>query len=848
MMKHRLLFAGLVASAALVGCTNDEFLETAGSESASKGETSLVFDGFGGATDTRMAYDDGSFKWQKNDEIGVRRVSGDIVISNTMFKVVGTSDQNVGDPSTWNKEQGAYAYFESNDETLHEADYIVTFPYDKSSVQDGKVIGRLPVAQVANENDGTLNPNNEYAGNYGFMMSTATHMEGGQNTEHFTLYPVFSRIAFNITESTTLDEVKVQSIILESQDGSAIFPTTLEVGADVKVAADGSHLDTSYMTPGEEKVSEIVLTTVETELNAATPKTWYMTLVPGTYDKFQVRVNTNKGYFVKTYDGRTFNTGNSTTANIDITSLEPYTEYVVASEIDWKQALGNIAAYLSSSSGNPSIGNTSTIRVLGNVEIDAENFRAAALSTRHTINVVGDGSITIDGDLTQKTTSPDVTTTLGIMNFNVPVTVKGSFYEVAEGDQLTFAELNVVGGSGNIGNFNPTNGQNYTSIVVKKGVVTGTTTYHTSAANAALTMENVAFGGLVTVSAMETNGNNADTKTTKVNFKNCTFAGGLDAENKYSSSKPVYVTVDGGSVENQAGTAALSLGWTAGSETYAKSTVYVKGNVSADVVDVNGDAVETGVLDIIGNLTVNSKVDFLSGVESKIYVEKDATLTLGENATFNVVSANAALLEGTLVNNGLMTVPEKVVLTDIEHNNQHLGTINNNGVLFAPAAKWYENQYVSVNHVGDYEYVLSNVTTANLADAVKASEDADRDDITGVELTNTSGYTFTTGTNYSAYDLYVTANTTLTAPGCTFGNMTVRADVTLDNQAASTTEFDNVVIEKGKLTIDNTTGAATTLKCDDMDLFKNTTLEHANQLDCANEAWSDGYKGTVIWD
>lgn len=848
MMKHRLLFAGLVASAALVGCTNDEFLETVGNESASKGETSLVFDGFGGATDTRMAYDNGSFKWQKDDEIGVRRVSGNIVISNTMFKVDGTSDQNVGDPSTWNGAQGAYAYFISNDETLHEADYIVTFPYDKSSVQDGKVIGRLPVAQVANENDGTLNPNNEYAGNYGFMMSTATHMEGGQNTEHFTLYPVFSRIALNITESTTLDGVKVQSIILESQDGSAIFPTTLEVGADVKVAADGSHLDTSYMTPGEEKVSEIVLTTKEMELNAATPKTWYMTLVPGTYDKFQVRVNTNKGYFVKTYDGRTFNTGNSTTANIDITSLEPYTEYVVASEIDWKQALGNIAAYLSNAFGNPSIGNTSTIRVLGNVKIAAENFRAAPLSTRHTINVIGDGSITINGDLTQKKT-PDATTTLGIMNFNVPVTVKGDFCEVATGDQLTFAELNVVGGDDdNIGNFNPTSGQNYTSILVKKGVVTGATKYHTDAANAALTMENVAFGGLVTVSAMETNGNNADTKTTKVNFKNCTFAGGLDAENKYTNSKPVYVTVDGGSVENQAGTAALSLGWTAGSQTYAKSTVYVKGNVSADVVDVNGNAVETGVLDIIGNLTVNSKVDFLSDVQSKIYVEKDATLTLGENATFNVVSANAARLEGTLVNNGLMTVPAGVILTDIEHNNQHLGTINNNGVLFAPAEKWYENQYVSVNHVGDYEYVLSNVITANLANAVKESEDADRDDITGIELTSTSGYTFATGTNYSAYDLYVTANTVLTAPGCTFGNMTVRANVALNNKAASTTEFDNVIIESGKLTINNMTGAATTLKCDDMDLFKNTTLEHANQLDCANKAWSDGNTGTIIWD
>ena len=94
----------------------------------------------------------------------------------------------------------------------------------------------------------------------------------------------------------------------------------------------------------------------------------------------------------------------------------------------------------------------------------------------------------------------------------------------------------------------------------------------------------------------------------------------------------------------------------------------------------------------------------------------------------------------------------------------------------------------------------------------------------------------------------MTANTMLTAPGCTFGNMTVRANVALNNKAASTTEFDNVIIESGKLTIDNTAGAATTLKCDDMDLFKNTTLEHANQLDCANKAWSDGNTGTIIWD
>ena len=841
-MKQKLLFVGLVASAALVGCTNDEFNETTGSVGAAKGQTTLVFDGFGGGADTKMAYEAGSFKWQEGDAIGARRVSGDIVISNTKFTVQGTSDENTGDPSTWGGKQGKYAFFKSNDETLHEADYIVTFPYDESSVQDGKVIGRLPVAQVANENNGKEYSNNEYAGDYGFMMSTATHMKGGQNTEFFTLYPIFSRIAFNITQSTTLDEVKVQSIILESQDGTPIFPTTLEVAANVKVAADGKHLDTSYMTPGEKKVSEIVLTTVEKELNKTTPETWYMTLVPGTYDKFQVRINTNKGYFVKEFDGRTFNSGNATTANIDITGLTAYTEYVVASEIDWVQALGNINSYLSDNTGNPSIGNTSTIRVLGDVKIEANKFRAAAMSTKHTINVVGDGSITINGNLTQKNT-PDVSYTLGIMNFNVPVTVDGDFKEVAEGDQLTFAELNVKG------DFYPTNEKNYTSIVVNKGTVTGKTTYHTAAKNAALTMNKVTFNGLVEVTAMKADGNNANAKTTKVNFNDCTFAGGLRVDDRHEDV--VAVTINGGQIANQNGTAVFTVGYSTTDPGAHSSTVYVKGNVVADNLTMGGATVsgKVATLDILGSLTVDGTLEAeIAGDYSKILVEKDATLTLGENANFKIKNDGNIQIEGTLVNNGLLTVPDGIVLDDIDHNNKHRGVITNNGILFAPAAKWYENQNIDVNHEGEYEYVLSGVTNANLPQAIAAVEDENKAEITGVELTGTS-YNFTEKADYSAYDLYVTGDATLKAPSCKFGNLTVRADaVTLDNDKTSTTEFGDVVIESGKLSIDNTQNAASTLKCTDMTLFSSTTIEHANQLDCANEAWSDGNTGTIIWE
>ena len=692
MMKTKLLFAGLVASAALVGCTNDELIETTGSNiNAAKGETTLIFDGMGGVG-TKMAYD-GGFKWQAGqDLIGVRRVMGDIVISNVKFTATKVTDDNTTDPSTWaTSGMGDYAFFNSQDETLHEADYIVTYPYDETSVQDGKVIGRLPVAQVANENDGTTYTNNEYAGNYGFMMSEATHFEGGQNTGHFILYPVFSRISIEVTENTSLDNIKVQSVILESQDGSAIFPTELEVGADVKVAADG-YLDAKYMTPVESsKVSEIVLTTKETAVDATTKGTWYMTLVPGTYKNMQVRVNTNKGYFIRPIDGeQAFATGENRSLSINITDLDPYTEYVVASQVDWEQALGNIAQYLSDPQSNPSIGNTSTIRVMGDVKIAAEQFRAVAMKDiKHTINVVGDGKITIDGDLDETSN----VNTLGIMNFNVPVTVKGDFKEMAEGDVLTFAELNIEG------DLYPA-GVAYTSLTVNDGTVSGQTTYSNGNAGTggkivgAMTLSGVEFEGLVDVNAVMTDGYDAAKKTTKVNFNDCTFAGGLKVANTYSGSSLTAVTVNGGQIVNEAGDATLTVGVDNRTSGYA-STLYVKGDVTADVVTISNNANMDSKLDILGSLTVNNTINKEANVKGFIYIQQDATLTLGEDATFTANDANTQI-EGTLVNNGILTVPSGVTLTDVEPKNNHEGMIENNGILWAPATEWYDNQHVDV--------------------------------------------------------------------------------------------------------------------------------------------------------
>lgn len=823
MMKTKFLFAGLIASATFVGCSSDELVETSGSVNAAKGETTLIFDGFGGAN-TRMAYDEGAFKWQIKDQIGVRRVSGDIVISNTMFEATHVSDDNTTDPSTWRPSgMGDYAFFKSNDETLHEADYIVTYPYDKESIQDGKVVGRLNIAQVANMNNGAAYTNNEYAGEYGFMMSTATHMQGGQNTENFVLYPVFSRLEVGVTESTTLDDVQIQSIILESKDGTAVFPTQLDVDADVQVASNG-YLDPSYMTPVEDsKVSQIVLTTTGTVLNATTPVIKYMTVIPGTYENVQIRVNTNKGYFVyQPENALTLATGNRVRTNVNITSLSPYTEYMVASQKDWEQALNNISDY----STNPTIGNTSTIRVLDDVELNETAFRAAAISSKHTINVVGEGSITVTDGL-----ASDATYSLGIMNFNVPVTVKGNFYGVAEGDALTFSELNIEG------DFNPKNPTNYTSLTVKKGSVKGQTKYHTAATAAAFTMENVVFGGDVNVTAMTADGNNAEKKTTKVNFKDCTFKTNLVVDGQWNNNNTC-VTIDGGQISNDQGTATLSVGYLSGANAYA-STVYLKGDVIADVIKMSENQNAAGTLDILGSLTVNNTIVYTHpSSKSIINIQKDATLTLGEDATFNVVSPNAALIEGTLVNNGWLTVSvaEANALTDIDHNNQHLGTIQNNGLLFAPATKWYENQYINLYHGNACENVITGISTVEAFKAAVADPS-----VTGVQLTAAS-YVFDKNADFSKYALYIDATTSIKAVNGKFGKVVIPSgkELTLNNGVASSITLGDVTVD-GTLTVNATANMATKVTCDNLVVNAGGKLENGAQVSCSSFV----NKGTV---
>lgn len=808
MMKTKLLFAGLVASAALVGCTNDELFETQqAAPSVAKGETTLVFNGLGGI-DTRMTYDGEYFLWQadatdktKADQIGVRRINGLEVITNTMFWACGTSDKNEGDPETdWKGTKGKYAFFKSNDETLHEADYIVTYPYDKESVQDGKVTGKLQTAQVATDDAGT---DNTYAGEYNFMMSTATHMRGGQSTEDFDLYPVFTRLAFNITQSTNKTEpVKLQSIILKSKDGKAIFPTKLEVNADVKVTSEGRLDEASMKALTDDMADEIVLTmkdedaVLSNDPNKAVTR--YMTIIPGTYEGLVVEFITNQGTYTYTAWSEKkmeAKTGRVHNVNIDIPTLKANRDYVVASATDWKQALSNIKDLKDADADNV------TIKVVKDITLQPNELRAYSLVSDQKLTVFGDGFITVKGDWQLNNTYEY---TLATTEFQVPVTVTGDFKGMVEGENLTFSELTVEG------DFVPANGSNYESITVKKGTVKGVTTYHTEGTDEALTMENVEFSGLVTVRAMQANGNDADKKTTKVNFNDCSFTGGLTVADEFNGSTAV--TVNGGQIVNEDGDATLTVG-TDNASTKA-SVLYVKGDVTADIVDVQKVYNGQTTLDVIGDLTVNSSLkNEKEGV--LFYIEQDASVTIGQNATY-YVTADATTkgetwIEGSLNNYGIVVINDGAVVQDSDLDNLNRGKLNNYALLYAPVKKWYDNQRIQLTNAANSVYAITNVATVDDFEAALKVEG-----VNGVQLTGTS-YEFKAESDYSDVNLYAAgANISLKAPKCVFGNMTIQegAKLTLDNGETAATIIKNTVDVYGTLIIDS-----------DLTDKKETTLE-----------------------
>lgn len=827
-MKTKLVVAGLLASAAFVGCTNDEFMTTTENPSDAKGETLLVFDGFGGA-DTKLAYVDQHFQWQKEvagtrdgDEIGVRRVSenGVDVISNSRFYVQGTSNTNEGDPAEWTGAQGDYACFATEFETLHEADYIVTYPYDREAVHDGKVTGKLAVMQVANKNDGELyGANNEYAGNYGFMMSTATHFVGGQTVGHFVLYPVFARLQFNVTHSTNQSDVQLQSIILKSKSGAKVFPTELEVSADVTPV--GNYLDESKMAATENNMTDQIALTVNGEkasLGASTPQTFYLTVIPGTYatDDLELKFVTNKGSYSLEPSGEsvTWETGTYYPINVNITEFEPNRDYIAADAYSWMQAMKNISNLTTGD------GNQVDIRVAGEIRMTEAQFRAAAMNNNQNLNVIdsGNGSIVITDGLDNATGADAITSTLATTTFNIPVTVEGDFTNLRNDENLTFSVLNVTG---NLSPNNSAQDANFEQLVVKGGTVTGETTYYTGAQNGYMILNDMTLSGLVTVSMVTADGNDETTKITKVNFNNCTFTTGLTVAGTNGYGSTAMATVNGGRIANAAGNSTLKVGGDI-STTVVGSTLYLRGDVTADKVVVEKVYNGSTLLDLLGNLTVNTEVEMGTNAGRELFIERDATLTLGESATFTA-NTEDLVIEGTLVNDGEFIVNAGIVLSDDDQNNNHRGTISNNGFLMAPAAEWYDDQHINVTHNSGCEYVISSVASVSDFRTAVAIPN-----VTGVQLTG-NNYSFSANSNYADYDLYVAADASFAASNGQFGNVAIESGkkLTVDNGAAHNTTFGDVTVN-GTLEVDS----PTTVACGDLLISRGGTLTNGVQVTC----------------
>lgn len=764
-MKAKLLMAGLVASTALVGCTNDDILTTENGV-ASKGSIALIFDGFG-TPDTRMGYEDGVFTWEQGDAIGVlRTMDGSNVISNSKFTAVKLTDDNTKPLDQWTETSGKYAYFKTENESIFEGNYVMTYPWNKDLTKDGIITATLATTQSA----GAANDAN-YVADYGFMMSTATAFEGGQTTGRFVLYPVFSRLKLNVKSS--VGDANLQSVILRSKDGAKIFPTELEIPANITVA--NGYLDASKMTAKEEsKVSQLVLTMDNKPLDATTATdNLYLSVIPGKYSNVEIVFVTDKGSYTYQTANQdvTLSSGRYAEINATIDALVPNREYYVATATDWTQAMENINN-LSAADGSEV-----TINVTGNVEMTGAEFGSVANSGTPAIVVNGEGSITVNN------TAANRITPLKNITFNVPVaTASGSTFKVVSDDNLTFNKgLTVDGDFSIIGS--PT-------YKIVGGSITGKTTFFSDIA--ILTAENVAFKGLVTVTATAAKTDNG----TSVNLKNCTYTAGLTLNNQHSTNAAI--TIDGATFDDgnaQTATSALTIA----TPTSNAAEVILKGDVTAEKVAINGESGKEGTLDIYGNLSVIAEFtkEATNGI---VNINKDASLTLGEDIEYTVAD-ELLKVEGTLTNNGEMTFSADGSLTDMDQSNNHKGTFINNGIISVPmddASTWYASQNITVQK--NENFYLTGVNSAeNFAKAIATQG------VTGVELTYTADFTATElkgVKDFSAYDIVLgTGATTITVPdGLKLGDLTVNNDATFtaEKEAGAAITIGDLNVESNK--------------------------------------------------
>lgn len=798
-MKTRLLFAGLLASAVFTGCSNEDLLSTTTEEVAQTNDFALISDAIGGVN-TRMGYEDGSFTWDINDQIGLSRIAADgkNVITNTLFTATKVTDDKEQELDDWSGSgSGKYAYFTTTDNSIFGADYVVYYPYDVEFAEEGQ--GKINATLAAAQVEDAANPTAHVAKD-GFMMSTATHFEAGQTAETFTLYPVFSRIAVTV-KAPGITGANLQTVVLKSVDGSKIFPTKATIDADITLGNDGYLNSSSVVGDEASMVSEIVLSVDGTaDLTAADGYTAYMTVIPGQYKNVEFYIVTDKGaYTSQAYTNAPMEAGKKHDVEFTITDAELSTDrvYYASSADSWNYAINKIGGMTNNEFG------PATIKVLNDIEVTS--FRASDQPEVNVpVTVEGNGKITIKGN-SNLTSWPNIT-------FNVPVDYGTLNAEFIEGDNITFNKGITVANTMTL--------NKKATVTVKGGEIAQATV---NSNEAVLTAEGVTFKGAVTVSKAS---GVVDGKT-NVTFTDCTFNAGISVNNNNDNGNVNAVTINGGKIEKAAATAPASV-LTIGGGTARNNTVIIKGDVTADEVKV--EQAYTGfksVLDIQGNLTTNDLSK--AATTAFINVNEEATLTLGEDVEYTL-SDELLKVEGTLTNNGTIIV-NGGKLVDIDQNNGNTGLFINNGTLMAPAnATWYENQYITLRMDGG-KYIYTGIASEqDFADALAVEGIKP----TGIQVTDTNfsfaDEAFKNNKDFSNVDVIFKNSGSVTVTvldGLKLGDVTVAAPVTINNNGNAAN------ISMGDLTVTSNSlglGEKVNVTCVNLDVQKNASLNQGAQV------------------
>lgn len=763
-MKTKFLLASLVASAVMVGCSNEELPVV---DNATNDNLTLISEGIEGV-DSRMEYDGtyGTFKWTVGDEIGVSRVSGKDVTTNYLFKAEKVSNDNtkpVTDPA-WSNTLGdsrKYGYFTTEFGSIFKGNYVVYYPYDENFCEDGKIVAKLNVGQVEESATKTA-----HVASDGFMMSKAVSFAGGQKAEKFALYPVFGRLVVSIK---TTNSSKIQTIVLRSLDGKTL-PTELEIDADINVV--NGKLNPAYMNVVEDsKVDEIVLAVDGNGTDNLAGSTdgsaykAYFTLIPGTYTNFAIDVVTDKGTYTKTFASASIATGERVNVPLSFGSSDMVLKrtYYAASAASWKTAMDKIAASMTQSEAAPA-----TIKVVNDIELNASYpFRpATAIHTLVPVTVVGEGSIKVlDGGMG--------TGALTNVTFNVPV--KAEKFTTVASENVNFA-AGLKADKMEITNTS-------SSYIINGGKI-GKTDMTSAASGTSLTVKDVVFTAAVAIAQTNARSNNV----TKVNFNNCTFRKGL-------KNMTGDITVNGASITHENS-------WETKSQlNVASGKVWMKGANIIDNVDV------IGTLNILGD--ASATIDHtLSAITGDINVYENATLTLQSEIDYRLNGKIA--VEGKLVNYGTLTANSAAQIDDMYQNN-HKGTLENNGVVRvgkgAYDGVWYNNQNITFVNNANYNIVLAADTysDANFRTYINKS------DITGIEINNSDATslainlkgkgTSTSEIDFSGLNLILNASsgdiTSAITDGLKWKNITVKGAHTVTftgatDQAAVTTGNLNV--------------------------------------------------------